>query len=525
MGGPAVGHRAASLPWLCPAAGSLLALADDAPAPDKIILDPALIVHALRYSRPQLTAWTPAALSDPAILTSAATHLEHFTVGRSDWQSIIDPRILAISHSAAAVAARLHPDDPTVASIAAMLAPLGWFAISTVDPDAATLKREPFWGLPADAIARRLFRAWGLPNWLAAIVGNLSHPAEIAESLGADPKLFRAVQAAVAAAERDILDLQLAPNADRKLIERATAILHEIEIPSRPQTKFGIAWDADPRTVSLLVPLLKAKAESRRTIDASTQSRVDEENDTLRDLLAEAHGQFAQAVQDAKLTAVAELAAGAGHEINNPLAVISGHCQRLLGHEEDEETRATLETVVRQTKRIHDILRGLMQFARPAKPNPQPVRAADLVGQALTDVRKLAAVKAVEVREEVSTGGHAIGDLHQLRTCLVNTLRNAIEAAGPDGWVRISAESTGDRIRLIVEDSGHGPSPNQAAHLFDPFYSGKAAGRGRGLGLSVAWRLASVNGASLRHEPTPSSPARFVLSLPAAAGLSARISA
>jgi signal transduction histidine kinase len=225
------------------------------------------------------------------------------------------------------------------------------------------------------------------------------------------------------------------------------------------------------------------------------------------------------------LTALAELAAGAGHEINNPLAVISGHCQRLLGHEEDEETRATLETVVRQTKRIHEILRGLMQFARPAKPAPHPVRTADLVGSALADVRNLAAVKAVELREDVTASGTAVCDPHQLKTCLVNLLRNAVEAARPDGWVRVGAGSTGDRVRVVIEDSGPGPAPGQAAHLFDPFYSGKAAGRGRGLGLSVAWRLAAVNGATLRHDPTPDSPARFVLSIPAAAEAAARISA
>jgi signal transduction histidine kinase len=494
--------------------GGLLALADDPPDPETVRLDPALVLHCIRYARPPLTTWTSTTLSDPAILTTAAAHLEHFAVGRSDWQSNIDPRILAVSRAGATAAAGLYSANPAAASVAALLAPLGWFAAAAINPDAAAPDKAFAWGLSAESIARRLARSWNLPPWLAAIMGNLSHPVELAESLGADPALFRAVQAAVAAAERGILDLHLVPTADRDLFEQAAAILQDSKIPGPPPTPLGLAWHADPRTVPLVIPLLKAKAEARRKTGATTLNRAEAENDALRDLLAEANDQFVRAVQDAKLTAVAELAAGAGHEINNPLAVISGHCQRLLGHEEDEETRATLETVVRQTKRIHEILRGLMQFARPTKPNPQSVRTADLVGYALADVRSLAAVKAVEIREDVSHPGHVFGDLHQLRTCLVNVLRNAIEAAGPDGWVRVSGELAAGRVRLIVEDSGPGPSPNQAAHLFDPFYSGKAAGRGRGLGLSVAWRLANVNTATLRHEPTPKSRARFVLSLP-----------
>src|SRR4029079_14538274 len=123
--------------------------------------------------------------------------------------------------------------------------------------------------------------------------------------------------------------------------------------------------------------------------------------------------------------------------------VLFRSCQRLLGHEEDEETRATLETVVRQTKRIHEILRGLMQFARPAKPLPHPVRTTELVGSALAEVRNLAAVKALELREDLSHAGTAVCDLHQLKTCLVNLLRNAIEAGGAEGWVRVEVNTAG----------------------------------------------------------------------------------
>jgi signal transduction histidine kinase len=166
-----------------------------------------------------------------------------------------------------------------------------------------------------------------------------------------------------------------------------------------------------------------------------------------------------------------------------------------------------------------------MQFARPSKPTAQPVRVADLVAPVLAEMKTLAAVKAVEVREEIDAAGTVSVDLHQMRTCLANLLRNAVDAAGPDGWVSISATAEDRSVHVVVEDSGPGPSPRQATHLFDPFYSGKTAGRGRGLGLSVAWRLAQINGGTLKHEPRPNSPARFVLALPLEIEKAARISA
>jgi two-component system, NtrC family, sensor kinase len=71
-------------------------------------------------------------------------------------------------------------------------------------------------------------------------------------------------------------------------------------------------------------------------------------------------------------------------------------------------------------------------------------------------------------------------------------------------------------VAIEIEDSGPGPDPATAEHLFDPFYSGRDAGRGRGFGLATAWRFARENGGSLRYERVANGPTRFVMTLPAA---------
>ena len=72
----------------------------------------------------------------------------------------------------------------------------------------------------------------------------------------------------------------------------------------------------------------------------------------------------------------------------------------------------------------------------------------------------------------------------------------------------------GEIVEWIVEDNGAGPPAGLRDHLFDPFYSGRQAGRGRGLGLATAWRMAKEHGGDVRFEEVPSGPTRFVLSLP-----------
>ena len=110
------------------------------------------------------------------------------------------------------------------------------------------------------------------------------------------------------------------------------------------------------------------------------------------------------------------------------------------------------------------------------------------------------------------------GDPGQLREALRAVVRNAVEAAPADGCASLSwaAPEDGCDVSVTVEDSGPGMTAEVAEHAFDPFYSGRSAGRGRGLGLSAAWQLVRQNGGSLLL--ASESPARFVLTLRRAVG-------
>jgi signal transduction histidine kinase len=117
-------------------------------------------------------------------------------------------------------------------------------------------------------------------------------------------------------------------------------------------------------------------------------------------------------------------------------------------------------------------------------------------------------------------------DAEQVRVALGCLVRNAVEAATgtAPGWVRLVLHGplAGGVVEIWVEDSGPGPAAAQRPVLFDPFYSGRTAGRGRGLGLPIAWRLARQQGGEVRLEPAqPGEPTRFVLSLPIQGGESA----
>jgi signal transduction histidine kinase len=140
----------------------------------------------------------------------------------------------------------------------------------------------------------------------------------------------------------------------------------------------------------------------------------------------------------------------------------------------------------------------------------------DLAREVTASLAVLAAQRRVRlVCAEPEPPVFVCADPRQLRTALACLMRNALEAAPADGWVAVRWQTPApNRLELIVEDNGAGPTPAQRDHLFDPFYSHRQAGRGRGLGLSTAWRLAREHDGDLALDAFPGAPTRFVLSLP-----------
>jgi signal transduction histidine kinase len=361
-------------------------------------------------------------------------------------------------------------------------------------------------------LAWRLASVWPLRGWARVILGRLDVTPAQAEQFGGDRRLQAVAQTAAVLAEQASPRLFVADDFD------LAPALGELRVTSadldRVRARYAAEVDlrawvdrewTDPRQVVGLADRVLAAAENLVRVSADDpQQPVAADEDPDR-------------VQTAKLAAVAEFAAGASHEINNPLAVISGHSQYLLRQETDDGRRQALESIVRQTRRIHNILTDLMYFARPPAPRREAVELGHLLREIAAAVGPLAAEREVAVEVGGLNGPLWIeADRKQLAIAVAALVRNGVEAAPAGGWVRVASTFRPDRLEVSVEDNGPGPDERSRAHLFDPFYSGRAAGRGRGLGLSAAWRLAREHGGEVRYVPQPGGPTRFVLTLPAA---------
>ena len=239
-------------------------------------------------------------------------------------------------------------------------------------------------------------------------------------------------------------------------------------------------------------------------------------------LVADGHGaarRLDRAVTEDRLEAARELAYGAGHEINNPLANIAARAQSLLPGERDPERRRRLSTIVDQAFRARDMIGGLMIFARPPKPQPADVGIDAVVRRAVDAVRPLAESRGV--RLEYSPPPTTIAarvDAIQVAEAIRVLAVNAIEAVESGGRVMLEAagDSGGGRCLVLVSDDGRGMDPEEARRSFDPFFSGRDAGRGIGLGLPKALRLVESSGGTLTVDSKRGEGTRITMSFPAA---------
>ncbi len=234
----------------------------------------------------------------------------------------------------------------------------------------------------------------------------------------------------------------------------------------------------------------------------------------LRDL-SELEAQFTEKLERAALGALAEFSAGAAHELNNPLAIISGRAQLLLRSETSPDRRMALATIIAQARRAHEMLADLRLFARPPCPEPRIVDLAELVKNLVDEFHKETEGTDISVQSKVpETPVFCEVDPVQIRVALEAICRNAVEALGESGQIHIELAREQNEVVIRVQDNGPGISPEYQPLVFHPFFSGRSAGRGLGFGLSKAWRIVQIHGGRLQLHSVPGSGTLVVVRLP-----------
>ncbi len=201
-----------------------------------------------------------------------------------------------------------------------------------------------------------------------------------------------------------------------------------------------------------------------------------------------------------KLASLGSLSAGVAHEINNPIAVILGFTEILLGRvSKDSKEYGILKTIERQGENCRRIVENLLTFARiPEKATKQTDVVQDLQ-KVVNVVMNTLVTKKIDLKTNIQEDLPEVrGDGPQLEQVFLNIINNAVAAMEDGGLLTISARRVDGFVHVGFADTGHGIPPENMDKIFEPFFTSKRVGEGTGLGLSVSYGIVKKFGGDIQ---------------------------
>src|SRR6266511_3091096 len=222
-----------------------------------------------------------------------------------------------------------------------------------------------------------------------------------------------------------------------------------------------------------------------------------------------------QLMASGRLVAVGELTASMAHEFNNPLGIILGFAQGLLGGMDPSENYRHVQIIAEEAKRCEKLVQELLEFGRPKSADFALTRIDEIIHKTVDLVKGHAAKNHVETVTTIEEDLPRICvDAQQLKQVILNLCLNAVDAMPTGGKLTVGAvrDST-NRITITVSDTGYGIDAETARKIFQPFFTAKKR-RGLGLGLSICDRIVKAHGGKITLQSKPGEGTTFAVRLP-----------
>jgi len=282
-------------------------------------------------------------------------------------------------------------------------------------------------------------------------------------------------------------------------------LTHKVEINSRDE----IGYLAE--CFNQMTEELKMANEKLIEWGKTLEKKVEERTKELRDMQA-------HLIQSEKLASLGKLAAGIAHEINNPLGGILIYSHLVLEDlPKNSPHYENMKKIVKETTRCKNIVKGLLEFARPKEPEVSLTDINQLVDSSLSIMERQALFQNIKIKKEYSSElPKIIVDSSQLQQVFTNIILNAAEAMDGSGTLTLVTSVDKDKKYIDVKfiDTGHGIKPEDMERVFEPFFTTKEVGKGTGLGLAISYSIIQKHGGKIEVESEVGKGSTFTVRLP-----------
>jgi len=231
-------------------------------------------------------------------------------------------------------------------------------------------------------------------------------------------------------------------------------------------------------------------------------------------LFKEQRERFRRMSRADRLATIGELAAGAAHEIRNPLTAIRSSLQYLETKSGDETTKNLLSAALQETARINEIVSALLAFSRPSEIVKEKHDLLETLEESLDFISFQARTQKIDVRREFPDSPLSVrGDKSQLKQLFLNLFLNAIQAMPAGGELKVEAlRKDGPKAVVAVSDTGEGIPEENLDRIFDPFFTTKKSGTG--LGLSICYSIVKSHQGEIEVKSKAGQGTTILISLP-----------
>lgn len=273
----------------------------------------------------------------------------------------------------------------------------------------------------------------------------------------------------------------------------------------KSQDEIGVLADSFNKMTESLVKAEGKLKQWGKTLELKVKERTKELEAAQKQLL-----------QSEKLASLGKMAAGVAHEINNPLTAILTFSKLLLGDLDKNDPRCEdLQTIVDETLRCRDIVRGLLDFSRETKSKKQWTDINSVIEETLFLLQHQAIFHDIKIEKNLADSLPRINlDRSQIKQVFMNMFLNAAEAMAEKGILTVTTLSKDKSVIVKIKDTGCGIPEKNISKLFDPFFSTKKVGKGTGLGLSVSYGIVKAHNGSIDVESKVGEGTEFTIKFP-----------
>lgn len=261
-------------------------------------------------------------------------------------------------------------------------------------------------------------------------------------------------------------------------------------------------------TGTLLIVVIRNKDQVHRNLISEKQK--------LEHALVELKEMQSQLINAEKMASLGQMSAGINHEIKNPLNFIKASLDAMKRDADEEMLKKNgpmIEIIEEGLERLNRIVNSLSHFSHQSEDHNQECDIQLLIDNCL-NILEHKSKGRITIEKVYCEQKHVIGNSGRLHQVFLNLLGNAMHAISKRGQIRISTQTDGNFMHIVIDDSGSGIPPDVLDKIFDPFFTTKKAGEGTGLGLAISSKIVSDHTGSIVATSDPGKGSTFRVSLP-----------